>query len=213
MNVGIAPRLILASGSPRRSALLRQLGVPHRIRSSSIEERRERGEAVATCVCRLAGAKAQQVWEDEDEQSGEAAGDTRRVLPVLGADTAVVVDGQMLGKPRHREDALSMLEQLSGRTHQVLTAVALRAGGGLEVRLSQSEVQFRAIAASEGAAYWDTGEPCDKAGGYAIQGYAAAFVQELRGSYSGVMGLPLFETSALLDAAGVARWRSVAQDA
>jgi len=114
-----------------------------------------------------------------------------------------VLDGQILGKPKDRDDAMSMLRELSGRTHEVLTAVALRTAAGNEVRLSRSSVTFRSIAAAEARAYWDGGEPRDKAGAYAIQGYAAIFIADLKGSYSGVMGLPLFETAQLLEAAGV----------
>jgi septum formation protein len=127
--------------------------------------------------------------------------------PVLGADTAVVLDGQILGKPRDRAHALEMLAALSGRTHQVLTAVALAAGDSTRLRLSASDVTLRRLAPAECSLYWDTGEACDKAGGYAIQGLAAVFVAGLTGSYSGVMGLPIFETAELLDAAGVPRWR------
>ena len=118
--------------------------------------------------------------------------------PVLAADTAVVLDGRILGKPAHRRDALDMLRQLSGRTHEVLTGIAVHTQRGLESRVSRSEVTFRAIAAVEARAYWETGEPRDKAGAYAIQGRAAVFVADLRGSFSGVMGLPLFETAELL---------------
>jgi len=125
---------------------------------------------------------------------------------VLAADTAVVLDGQILGKPAHRQGGLDMLRQLSGRTHEVLTAIAVMTARGVESRVSCSEVTFRAISVMETHAYWDTGEPCDKAGAYAIQGRAAVFVADLRGSYSGVMGLPLYETAELLAAAGVPRW-------
>jgi septum formation protein len=123
----------------------------------------------------------------------------------------VVVDGTILGKPADRQDAEAMLRQLSGRTHEVLTAVALRTAAGVQSRISRSEVTFRSIAIPEARAYWDTGEPHDKAGGYAIQGRAAVFIADLRGSYSGVMGLPLFETAQLLGEAGVSRWHTPAQ--
>jgi septum formation protein len=125
---------------------------------------------------------------------------------VLGADTAVVLDGEMLGKPRDRDSALAMLARLSGRTHRVLTAVALVGVHGQSLALSTSEVQFRELARDECARYWDSGEPRDKAGAYAIQGLGAVFVSGLRGSYSGVMGLPLYETAGLLAAAGVPYW-------
>jgi septum formation protein len=187
------PVLVLASASPRRRELLWQIGVPHQVAVADIDERPLAGEAAADCVQRLARAKAQCIW--------------REGLPVLGADTAVVLDGQMLGKPRDRGAALAMLARLSGRTHRVLTAVALVNQRGAQLRLSESEVQFRQLAPAECALYWDSGEPRDKAGGYAIQGLAAVFISALHGSYSGVMGLPLFETAALLDAAGVPRWQ------
>jgi septum formation protein len=118
----------------------------------------------------------------------------------------VVLEGRILGKPAHRRDALDMLRQLSGRTHEVLTGIAVVTQRGVESRVSRSEVTFRAISDLEAGAYWDTGEPCDKAGAYAIQGRAAIFVADLRGSFSGVMGLPLFETADLLAKAGVPRW-------
>lgn len=190
------PALLLASGSPRRRELLWQIGVAHAIAIADIDEQPLAGEAAADCVQRLALAKATKVWHGQ--------------LPVLGADTAVVLDGAMLGKPRDRDDALAMLVRLSGRTHRVLTAVALVDQRGSAVRLNDSAVRFRALDPSECARYWESGEPRDKAGGYAIQGLGAVFISELRGSYSGVMGLPLFETAALLDAAGVPRWQSAA---
>jgi septum formation protein len=121
----------------------------------------------------------------------------------VAADTAVVLDGRILGKPADRQDALALLGQLSGRTHEVLTAVALRTANGVQSRISRSEVTFRSIAAREAEAYWETGEPSDKAGAYAIQGLGAIFIADLRGSYSGVMGLPLFETAELLCNAGL----------
>jgi septum formation protein len=128
---------------------------------------------------------------------------------VLGADTGVLLDGEMLGKPVDRSDGIDMLLRLAGRAHRVLTAVVLIDAQGAQRRLSDSEVRFRDIGRAEAGRYWDSGEPCDKAGGYAIQGLGAVFVRQLRGSYSGVMGLPLFETAALLDEAGVPRWQHV----
>ena len=119
-------------------------------------------------------------------------------LPVLGSDTTVAIGADILGKPRDRDDGMQMLSRLSGRTHQVFTAVALCHGGGCDLRLSVSDVTFRALDPAEIAAYWDTGEPADKAGGYAVQGLAAVFIERITGSYSGIMGLPLFETAELL---------------
>ncbi|MGH8254167.1 MAG: Maf family protein [Steroidobacteraceae bacterium] len=194
--------LLLASASPRRRELLWQIGVPHAVAIAAIDERTLAGETADICVCRLALAKAQRVQQDGAVEPAS--------LPVLGADTAVVIDGAMLGKPRDRSAALAMLSRLSGRTHEVLTGVALLTVSGHDVRLSRSEVIFRDIDARERERYWDSGESRDKAGGYAIQQFGAVFISELRGSYSGVMGLPLFETASLLDAAGVPRWQTVA---
>lgn len=126
---------------------------------------------------------------------------------MLAADTAVVLDGKILGKPGDMKDAMSMLLELSSRTHEVLTAVALRTDAGTQLKVSRSQVAFRSIDADEARDYWATGEPRDKAGAYAIQGYAAVFIADLKGSYSGVMGLPLFETAQLIEAAGIGRWR------
>jgi septum formation protein len=126
---------------------------------------------------------------------------------VLAADTAVVLDGRILGKPQGIDDGERMLRELSGRTHEVLTAIAVTAAHGLMSRVSRSQVTFRTISRAEARDYWQTGEPCDKAGGYAIQGRAAIFVADLKGSYSGVMGLPLFETAELLGLSGVPCWR------
>jgi septum formation protein len=188
-----APLLVLASVSPRRRELLRQIGVPHIVRAADLDETAEPGEPPVDYVVRLACAKARAVR-------------ARAVaLPVLAADTTVVAEGALLGKPRDREEGLAMLARLSGRTHQVLTAVALATAAGVAFRVSSSEVRMRALSAQERAAYWDCGEPRDKAGGYAIQGRGAVFVEHLSGSYSGVMGLPLFETGELLAAAGL-RW-------
>ena len=128
-------------------------------------------------------------------------------LPVLAADTTVVVDELICGKPGGEAECVAMLQRLSGRTHQVLTAVALAGAQGVEQRLSASVVRFRKLSVAECLAYWQGGEPRDKAGGYAIQGQGAVFIEHLSGSYSGVMGLPLFETAQLLRAAGVPCWQ------
>jgi septum formation protein len=196
----------LASASPRRRELLLQIGVPFRVVGAAVDEGVLPGEAAAAYVARLAAAKADAGWA----ASRDAADAGRGCVPVLAADTAVILDGEILGKPQDRQDALGMLRRLSGRTHVVQTAVALRTDGGLASRISRSEVTLRDIAAAEAVAYWDTGEPLDKAGAYAIQGRAAIFVADLRGSFSGVMGLPLFETAALLREAGVPHWHSFA---
>ena len=202
-NQPTAAAVILASASPRRTELLTQLGVPHRVVPARVDERRAAGESVEACVRRLATSKALEVQVALAAVGGSAAAVE---LAVLGADTAVLVDDELLGKPRDRADALAMLAMLSGRWHQVLSAVALASANGLQCSLSRSEVRFRALQARECAAYWDSGEPCDKAGAYAIQGRGALFVEELRGSYSGVVGLPLFETARLFATAGVATW-------
>ena len=186
--------LCLASVSPRRSELLRQIGVPHLAAAPNIDERVLPGEPAADYVRRMARAKA------------AAIGAHTLLLPVLAADTIVVLGEQICGKPGSEEEGIAMLARLSGRTHQVLTAVALAAADAIALRLSVSEVRMRAISTAEARAYWHTGEPQDKAGGYAVQGRGAVFIEHLAGSYSGVMGLPLFETAELLRAAGIACW-------
>jgi septum formation protein len=189
--------VFLASLSPRRHELLRQIGVSVRLIEVRVDETSIGREEPRRYVTRVARAKADAGWDGRDATTG---------APVLAADTAVIVDGAILGKPKDRSEAAAMLERLSGRSHQVLTAVALRSENGVASRLSRSVVSLRAIGPAEAQRYWETGEPCDKAGGYGIQGYGAVFVADLRGSYSGVMGLPLYETSELLDAVGVPRW-------
>jgi septum formation protein len=186
--------ITLASGSPRRSQLLDQIGVHHVVRPTAVDERRLAGELPEDYVRRIAAAKAAAAW----------ARDASR--PVLAADTAVVVGAELFGKPADLTDCVRMLGALSARTHQVLTAVALRHAAGLEHGLCVSEVSFRALSKQECARYWATGEPAGKAGGYAVQGLAATFITRLAGSYSGVMGLPLAETAALLAVAGVRLW-------
>jgi septum formation protein len=187
------PQVILASSSPRRRQLLAQIGVRFAAMTVDLDEAPQPGEAPEDYVLRLALDKA---------RAGRALASKDPRLLVLAADTAVVVDGCILGKPRDRADAAAMLRLLSGRTHSVLSAVAV-VGEGEQQALSVSEVSFREISAREIGVYWETGEPADKAGGYAIQGFGAIFVAWLRGSYSGVMGLPLFETARLLAWAGV----------
>ncbi len=158
---------------------------------ADIDERAHPGENPADYVMRLAQAKAARVAE---------------WFPgavVLGADTIVVQDGRLLGKPKDRNDAFSMWQAMSGKSHQVLTAVAVVQGKEAECRLSSSEVVMARITPEAMDAYWKTGEPADKAGGYAIQGLAARWIREIHGSYSGIMGLPLFETAELLNRAGI----------
>ena len=185
--------IYLASRSPRRRELLRQIGVAYRLLDIEVDERVRGGESPSDYVLRVS--------QDKAVAGLEACRQAER-LPVLAADTCVVAGERMLGKPADREEGLWMLRQLSGATHRVYTAVALD-NGRLAARLSVSEVSFRTLSEMEMAAYWASGEPADKAGGYAVQGLAAQFIRELRGSYSGVMGLPLFETAELLREAGI----------
>jgi septum formation protein len=187
-------QLYLASASPRRQELLEQIGVDYQVIAQDIKEDIKRGEAPEEFVIRMALEKSRAAL-------GALGKDQR--FAVIGADTAVVIDGKVLGKPKDKQDGMHMLELLSGREHYVLSAVALVT----EIeksRLSVSKVRFRKIQEKERDAYWETGEPSGKAGGYAIQGMAAVFIEHLEGSYSGVMGLPLFETAELLQESGVA---------
>jgi septum formation protein len=193
----------LASASPRRRELLKQIGVPFQLLEVEVDESVAAREAPATYVARVACAKARAGWE----RRRAAARTVAPAAPVLAADTTVVLDGRILGQPQDGLDAVQMLLALGGRTHEVLTAIALATADGVQSRLSRSEVTFRQISAAQAQRYWDTGEPRGKAGGYAIQGRAAVFVADLRGSYSGVMGLPLYETAELLDLAGVPHWQ------
>lgn len=188
-----ATTIVLASASPRRRELLAQIGVPHEVLAVDIDESALPGEAPAELALRLARGKA--LAGRERDGGGRA---------VLGSDTIVVLDGQVFGKPRDADDARRMLAALSGRDHQVMSAVALALpGGAVRAELSVTEVRMRAIAPAEIDAYWVSGEPLGKAGAYAIQGRGAVFIQHIRGSYSGVMGLPLYETALLLQAAGL----------
>lgn len=191
----MASQFYLASASPRRKQLLEQLGLHFEVVVAEVDETPLPGEAPRDYVVRVARLKV--------EDTTARLRKRRLSRPVLAADTAVVLEGAILGKPRDRAEGLGMLARLSGRRHQVLSAVALLSDGELRTALSESEVRFRAISPEEAAAYWDSGEPQDKAGGYGIQGLGALFVERLEGSYSGVMGLPLFETAALLQKAGV----------
>ncbi|WP_275627592.1 Maf family protein [Pseudomonas sp. 273] len=193
------PQLYLASSSPRRRELLTQIGLSFHLVSGNIDETPEDGETPAAYVERLARGKA---------LAGLTMLAQRPDVCVLGADTAVVLDGRILGKPADREDSLAMLRALSGRQHQVLTAVAVADRDRCEVRVVASTVSFRRIGEAEAQAYWATGEPQDKAGGYAIQGLAAIFVNRVEGSYSGVVGLPLCETAELLADFAIPCWQS-----
>lgn len=189
----MSAQFYLASASPRRRQLLEQMGLRFEVLAADVDEGLRPAEAPEDYVSRVAEAKARAVVLRLGSPD----------LPVLAADTAVVLEGSILGKPRDRADGIAMLGRLAGRSHQVLSAVALWHGGRVQRALSRSRVTFRAISAEEAAAYWASGEPADKAGGYGIQGLGGVFVESLEGSYSGVMGLPLFETAALLKEAGI----------
>ena len=182
------PKLHLASTSPRRREILQSLGVDFDIVMVDTDEEPMQGEAPEELVLRLAIAKA------------EAATDAEYVL---GSDTVVVLGDRILGKPIDADDAVSMLLALSGRSHSVLTGVALVTPGGTRSVLSATEVRFREIGRDEAIRYWQSGEPADKAGAYGIQGIGGMFVEAINGSYSGVMGLPVFETVELLKSAGI----------
>ncbi len=185
------PDLILASSSPRRSELLQQLGVSFSVNSVDIDERPDEFESPEQFVTRMAAEKSRAGIE---QVGGHGL--------ILAADTIVVLEGKIFGKPHSRDHAFEMLSLLSGRTHEVMSAVSLR-GEKQWQALSTSRVTFRKISDAEKRNYWLSGEPHDKAGGYAIQGVGAIFVEWLEGSYSGVMGLPIFETAQLLNEAGI----------
>lgn len=187
------PALLLASASPRRRELLQQVGICFATVAHNVDETPVNGEMATGYVERMAREKA-----------CCAASHAAPGHVVLGADTAVVLDGRILGKPRDREDAVETLLALSGRSHQVCSAVAVCGGGRTETRLSVTEVTFRPLSQDEAEAYWLTGEPTDKAGSYGIQGAGALFVARMEGSYSGVVGLPLYETAQLLGQFGIA---------
>jgi septum formation protein len=185
------PGIVLASASPRRRELLGQLGIAHDVLPADVDETVLAGEAPLSLAQRLARMKA---------LAGRRRDGGQRI--VLGSDTVVTADGEVFGKPEGREDAIRMLTRLGGREHLVLTAVAVAPAGDAPVleAVSETRVRMRAISAADAAAYWDTGEPAGKAGAYAIQGLGAVFIEHISGSYSGVMGLPLYETARLLQA-------------
>jgi septum formation protein len=193
-----APRLCLASASPRRSELLTQIGVPHCVVAAQIDESVRAGEAPQQYVERVAAGKAASIAAQPELSYG---------LPVLGADTSVILGERIFGKPASVDAALEMLGALGGRTHEVLSAIALCDARGMRTRVSRTRVTMRPVSEGEIREYWASGEPRDKAGGYAIQGLAAIFIEHIDGSYSGVMGLPLYETAALLAGAGVPVWQ------
>jgi septum formation protein len=187
----MSAQIILASASPRRKELLSQINIIPIIHPVDLDETPLPDEKPLAYVQRLAAEKSALC---------EATLTTR--LPVLAADTAVVIDDWIMGKPKNQEDGIAMLTRLSGRTHQVYSAVSLRGKQHWQTA-SVTEVTFRNLTESEMLAYWHIGEPADKAGGYAIQGLGSVFVASIKGSYSGVMGLPLFETVELLAKQGI----------
>ena len=185
-------KIILASASPRRKQLLEQIGVKFDIKAVDIDETPACGELAEHYVQRLALEKA---------QAAKAFYPNSDVL-IIGSDTSVIVDGEILGKPDNKEHAFSMLQKLSGRTHIVLTAVAM-VGQKTESFVNATQVTFETLSDDDLEWYWATGEPLGKAGAYAIQGRAAVFIAHLEGSFSGVMGLPLYETAQLLKQQGL----------
>jgi septum formation protein len=191
--------LYLASQSPRRHQLLSGLGVEFSGLPIDIDERMQTLESAEGYVSRLAREKAGAglaVLADRGESQAL----------VLGSDTAVVVDREILGKPRDRDEFLDMMEQLSGRAHDVMTAIALASHDRIDVEVVTSRVVFCDLMPEQARAYWETGEPLDKAGGYAVQGLASVFIKRIEGSYSAIVGLPLRETAQLLTRRGVAVW-------
>jgi septum formation protein len=186
------PSIVLASGSPRRRELLHQLGVSFRVVVADIEEIAFKDEPAGDFVLRMAREKALAVLRREGND-----------LPVLGADTAVILDGLILGKPVDREHAISMLNALSGRTHEVYSGVAVADASGVHDALNVTRVTFATLEAEWIGMYCDSGDPMDKAGAYGVQGKAGEKISRIEGSFYGVMGLPLFETAQLLKRAQV----------
>ena len=204
MKKPVDKKIYLASKSPRRRELLRQIGIEFELlmlrndspRGPDVTEIVHAGETAAEYVARVSQEKAAFAWSIVT---------SRRLTPrpVLAADTTVTLDGEILGKPATNAEAVAMLERLSGRTHQVLTSIAVQHTGFQEQLTQTSQVTFAALSSAAIKAYCATPEPYDKAGGYGIQGLAALFVEHIEGSHSGIMGLPLFETANMLRKAGL----------
>ncbi|MES2320591.1 MAG: Maf family protein [Pseudomonadota bacterium] len=200
----IDKKIYLASKSPRRRELLRQIGVEFELlllrndlaRGPDVTEIPHPGEDPVDYVARVAREKAAVAWSIVQNRR-------LPVRPVLAADTTVTLDGEILGKPANKAEATAMLERLSGRTHQVLTSIAVHHLNLIEQLTQVSQVRFATLSAASIKAYCATQEPYDKAGGYGIQGMAALFVEHIDGSHSGIMGLPLYETAKLLRKAGI----------
>ena len=193
--------LYLASTSPRRRELLRQIGVQLTMLSVDVDESPLPSESAQAYVQRLSQAKAVAGWSRVET-------DQLPWMPVLGSDTSVVLDGVILGKPEDKVQCVETLMSLSGRTHQVMTAVTLQLAEKVDTQLSVTDVTFRNLSEEEVLSYWHSGEPLDKAGGYGIQGYGAVFVQSISGSYSGVVGLPIEKTVVLLNKFNVPFWQN-----
>jgi len=189
--------LILASASPRRAEILTQIGVNFAVVPAAIDETRYPEESALKYVERMALEKVQAVVGSRSDN-----------FPVLGADTVVVAGSRIFGKPKNADDAQTMLSLLSGNCHQVLTSVAVGNGKKCSVLVSKTEVKFRTISTRECMDYWKSGEPQDKAGAYAIQGYGSVFVESIKGSYSGVVGLPIAETAQLLRQFKIPVWQT-----
>ena len=188
--------LVLASGSPRRRALLDQLGLRFDVVLPDVDESVPAGEPAVDYVCRLSLEKAAAVQQGLEDSYPDAV--------IVAADTTVVLDGNILGKPASKSEGISMLQRLSGRSHQVLTGVTVADAAHSSTFFVESLVTFRALAKAEINSYWETGEPADKAGGYGLQGIGAVFVSAISGSYTNVIGLPLAETVVLLRQYGIA---------
>jgi septum formation protein len=195
------PSIYLASQSPRRRELLQQIGVSYQVIGADVVELPRSHEAPSDYVQRLAREKAEAGF-------ATVLSNQLAVKPVLGADTIVVINNEILEKPQDAGHAAAMLRKLAGADHQVMTAVAMIVEEKCSIKLSVTDVVFRPLGDDEIAAYWDTGEPRDKAGAYAIQGLGAVFVQQIRGSYTGVVGLPIEQTVVLLEEFGVPYWQS-----
>jgi len=186
--------IILASASPRRRELLDQIGIRYDVKVADVDETRVAGESADEMVVRLAALKAETIWQASDKKR-----------PVLGSDTLGELHGELLLKPADFAHAYKMLSSMSETWHRILSAVAVRDASGMKTALSESKVWFRRLSDAEIKQYWDSGEPQDKAGSYAIQGLGAVFVERIEGSYSGIMGLPLYETDQLLKVSGSCR--------
>lgn len=196
------PLLVLASASPRRKELLSSLQINAYVCPADIDESRLNNESPQRYVERLAVEKAKAAMrllkKEEKKEALKEPQEKIASLPILAADTIVTLDNQLFGKPKSYDDAIAIWQTLSGKTHEVMTAIALLTESAQYVALSTSKVSFIKLSEKAMTAYWETGEPVDKAGAYAIQGFASAWVESISGSYSGIVGLPLNELNTLL---------------